>query len=100
MLFRSTHYLTLSKNESEEIWSIRGELVSIGSAMGLHRDPDKWRMHREVAERRRWAWWHILLLERLVLEDPLTEASGVLKLPIQMAVLPFRTTVIHRQPSF
>ncbi|KAL5512772.1 hypothetical protein ACEPAG_3038 [Sanghuangporus baumii] len=64
LLLIRTHYLTLSKNESEEIWSIRGELVSIGTAMGLHRDPDKWRMHREVAERRRWAWWHILLLER------------------------------------
>lgn len=68
LLLIRTHYLTLSKNESEEIWSIRGELVSIGTAMGLHRDPDKWRMHREVAERRRWAWWHILLLERLVLD--------------------------------
>ncbi|KAF8845601.1 hypothetical protein BDN67DRAFT_961186 [Paxillus ammoniavirescens] len=58
------HYLTLSKTDSEEIWSVRGELVSIGMAMGLHRDPLKWRMSREVAERRRWAWWHIILLER------------------------------------
>lgn len=65
MLIR-THYLTLSKNESEEIWSIRGELVAIGTAMGLHRDPEKWKMSREIAERRRWAWWHIILLERFV----------------------------------
>ncbi|KAI5116072.1 hypothetical protein M0805_002918 [Coniferiporia weirii] len=64
LLLIRTHYLTLSKNESEEIWSIRGELVSIGTAMGLHRDPTKWRMSRELAERRRWAWWHIVLLER------------------------------------
>ncbi|EJC98892.1 uncharacterized protein FOMMEDRAFT_113458 [Fomitiporia mediterranea MF3/22] len=64
LLLIRTHYLTLSKTDSEEIWTIRGELVSIGTAMGLHRDPDKWRMSREVAERRRWAWWHILLLER------------------------------------
>lgn len=61
-----THYLTLSKDQSEEIYAIRGELVSIGTAMGLHRDPDKWHMPRDVAERRRWAWWHIILLERSV----------------------------------
>ncbi|KAG6331659.1 hypothetical protein ID866_7430 [Astraeus odoratus] len=58
------HYLTLSKTDSEEIWSVRGELISIGTAMGLHRDPLKWRMSKEMAERRRWAWWHIILLER------------------------------------
>jgi len=57
-------YQTLSKNDSEEIWHIRGELVSIGTAMGLHRDPGKWKMHRDIAERRRWAWWHIVLMER------------------------------------
>lgn len=66
LLLIRTHYLTLSKNDAEEIWAIRGELVSIGTAMGLHRDPDKWNMPRDLAERRRWAWWHIILLERLV----------------------------------
>ncbi|KLO14791.1 hypothetical protein SCHPADRAFT_902932 [Schizopora paradoxa] len=64
LLLVRTHYLTLSKTEGEEIWSIRGELISIGTAMGLHRDPDRWHMPRDVAERRRWAWWHIILLER------------------------------------
>lgn len=64
LLLVRTHYLTLSKNNSEEIWAIRGELVNIGTAMGLHRDPDKWKMPRDLAERRRWAWWHIILLER------------------------------------
>lgn len=63
MLVRA-HFLTLSKTDSEEIWHVRGELITIGTAMGLHRDPGKWRMHRDVAERRRWAWWHIILLER------------------------------------
>ncbi|KAH7916140.1 fungal-specific transcription factor domain-containing protein [Hygrophoropsis aurantiaca] len=58
------HYLTLSKTDSEEIWTVRGELVSMGMAMGLHRDPLKWRLAKDVAERRRWAWWHIVLLER------------------------------------
>jgi hypothetical protein len=63
LLIRS-HYLTLWKAEPEEIWAIRGELLGIGTAMGLHRDPGKWKMHRDVAERRRWAWWHIILFER------------------------------------
>ncbi|KAH7888082.1 fungal-specific transcription factor domain-containing protein [Phlebopus sp. FC_14] len=58
------HYLTLQKTDSEEIWSVRGEIISIGMAMGLHRDPIKWRMSKEMAERRRWAWWHAILLER------------------------------------
>ena len=44
LLLIRAHYLTISKTESEEIWAIRGEVVSIGTAMGLHRDPDKWRM--------------------------------------------------------
>lgn len=63
ILLRS-HYLTLLKKDSEEIWAAAGEMVRIGTAMGLHRDPGKWRMHRDVAERRRWAWWHIMLFER------------------------------------
>lgn len=78
LLLIRTHYLTLSKNESEEIWSIRGELVAIGTAMGLHRDPEKWKMSRELAERRRWAWWHIILLERwqcFLFGRPLSVAS-------------------------
>jgi hypothetical protein len=67
LLLIRAHFLTLSKKESEDIWYVRGELIAIGTAMGLHRDPGKWRMHRDVAERRRWAWWYILLLERSVL---------------------------------
>jgi hypothetical protein len=66
LLLIRTHYLTLKKTDSEEIWSVRGELLTIGTAMGLHRDPGRWKMHRDVAERRRWAWWHIILLERWV----------------------------------
>lgn len=64
LLLIRAHFLTLSKTDSEEIWHVRGELIAIGTAMGLHRDPGKWKMHRDVAERRRWAWWHIILLER------------------------------------
>ncbi|KAG6919321.1 hypothetical protein DXG01_007454 [Tephrocybe rancida] len=71
-------FQTLSKNDTEEIWHIRGELVTIAMAMGLHRDPGKWRMPRDVAERRRWAWWHIVLMERwqaFLFGRPLTIAS-------------------------
>ncbi|TFK56038.1 hypothetical protein OE88DRAFT_1692901 [Heliocybe sulcata] len=64
LLLIRCHYLTLSKTDCEEIWTVRGELASIATAMGLHRDPRKWKMSREVAERRRWAFWHIILLER------------------------------------
>jgi len=38
----------------------------MGLAMGLYHDPTKWRMSKEVAERKRWARWHIILLERCV----------------------------------
>ncbi|KAJ7590740.1 hypothetical protein C8J56DRAFT_540993 [Mycena floridula] len=64
LLVIRSHYLTLIKKDSEEIWSAAGELVRVGTAMGLHRDPGKWKMHRDVSERRRWAWWHIVLFER------------------------------------
>jgi hypothetical protein len=66
LLLCRCHFLTMHKNDSEEIWTIRGELVTIAMAMGLHRDPSKWRKRwdQATAERRRWAWWHIVLLER------------------------------------
>jgi len=34
-------HLTLSKTDSEEIWAVCAELVSMGLAMGLHRDPTR-----------------------------------------------------------
>ncbi|KAI0043687.1 hypothetical protein FA95DRAFT_1563059 [Auriscalpium vulgare] len=64
LLLVRCHYLTLSKIDSEEIWSVKGELMMVATAMGLHRDPGKRKMSLEVAERRRWAWWHVILLER------------------------------------
>jgi hypothetical protein len=60
------HYLTFTKTSPEEIWFVRGELVTVGTAMGLHRDPGRSRYSVETAERRRWAWWHTVLLERFV----------------------------------
>jgi hypothetical protein len=58
------HFHTLSRTDSEEIWSVRGEAISVALAMGLHRDPGRWKMSREVAERRRWTWWNVILIER------------------------------------
>lgn len=64
LLLARCQYLTYAKTDPEEIWAVRGELMTIGTAMGLHRDPGKSRFSKDVAERRRWAWWHIYLLER------------------------------------
>jgi hypothetical protein len=64
LLLVRCNYLTFAKKDPEEIWAVKGQLMTIGTAMGLHRDPGKSRYSNEVAERRRWAWWHIYLLER------------------------------------
>ncbi|VDC03173.1 unnamed protein product [Peniophora sp. CBMAI 1063] len=58
-----THFLAMSKIDTEEMWALRGTLVSAALAMGLHRDPGEG-VPLAVAERRRWLWWHIVLLER------------------------------------
>lgn len=67
LLLIRTHYLMILKNDSEELWHIKGKLVNMATAMGLHRDPGK-ETPFEVAERRRWAWWNILIIERYVHE--------------------------------
>ncbi|KAI0063295.1 hypothetical protein BV25DRAFT_1990699 [Artomyces pyxidatus] len=64
LLLVRCHYLTLSKIDSEEIWCVKGEVVMVATAMGLFRDPGKRKMSLEAMERRRWAWWHVILLER------------------------------------
>lgn len=56
LLLIRAHFQILRKTDSEEIWSVTGELVTVAKAMGLHRDPVRWRMSKSVAERRRWAW--------------------------------------------
>lgn len=56
LLLLRCHFQTLCKSDSEEIWKVTGEVVTVALAMGLHRDPEKWRMSREMAERRRWGW--------------------------------------------
>ena len=70
----------MSKIDTEEMWALRGIIVSAALAMGLHRDPGQ-DVTLAVAERRRydsklsqpylcswqyrsWLWWHILLFER------------------------------------
>ncbi|KAF7978315.1 hypothetical protein HWV62_925 [Athelia sp. TMB] len=64
LLLLRTHFQGLCKTDSEEIWIVKGELMSIALAMGLHRDPNMWHMSRQVAERRRWCWWHLIVLDR------------------------------------
>jgi hypothetical protein len=64
LLLLRCQFHTLSRTDSEDIWSVRGEAISVAVAMGLHRDPGRWNMSKEVAERRRWAWWHVLIVER------------------------------------
>jgi hypothetical protein len=59
------HYLMILKSDNEETWHVKGELVNTATAMGLHRDPGK-EIPFEVAERRRWAWWNVLIFERYV----------------------------------
>ena len=58
-------YLMVSKVDSEETWHVKGEMVNIATAMGLHRDPGK-EIPFDVAERRRWVWWGVILIERYV----------------------------------
>ncbi|KAH7343852.1 hypothetical protein B0J17DRAFT_193228 [Rhizoctonia solani] len=57
-------YLSISKVDCEEIWTIKGEVMSIALSLGLHRDPGKWKLSKEQIERRRWAWWNVVQLER------------------------------------
>ncbi|GBE79222.1 hypothetical protein SCP_0204190 [Sparassis crispa] len=64
LLLLRTHYLSFAQEDPEEPWSVRGELMSIATAIGLHRDPGKSRFDGAEAERRRWAWWHIMVLDR------------------------------------
>jgi hypothetical protein len=58
------HFLTLRKTNAEEIWAVKEELLRIGTAMELHHDPGMLRRDHHQSERRRWAWWNIILLER------------------------------------
>ncbi|EJU06461.1 hypothetical protein DACRYDRAFT_97901 [Dacryopinax primogenitus] len=63
MLLR-TQYLVICKDDCEDVWHIRGEVLSYATALGLHRDPGRWRLNAETVERRRWAWWNVLALGR------------------------------------
>lgn len=66
LLLLRAHFQSLCKTDSEEMWIVKGELMSIALAMGLHRDPDMWHMPRQLAERRRWCWWGLIALDRSV----------------------------------
>ncbi|KZV62266.1 hypothetical protein PENSPDRAFT_618134 [Peniophora sp. CONT] len=62
ILLARGHFLLLTKIDTEENWAVRGELIAIATAMGLHRDPGT-KMPNFVAERKRWAWSHIIAFE-------------------------------------
>ncbi|KAH9019406.1 hypothetical protein EDB85DRAFT_2008436 [Lactarius pseudohatsudake] len=64
LLVARAYYLTLVTVDSEELWLLRAELVAVGTAFGLHRDPSAWSLPTNTAERRRMAWWNIVFLDR------------------------------------
>ncbi|TFY73710.1 hypothetical protein EWM64_g10302, partial [Hericium alpestre] len=79
LLLLRYQFLTMAKCGSEEAWRVRGDLMSIATAMGLHRDPAHSDVPMMVAERRRWAWWHIISIERwqaFMLGRPLAIATA------------------------
>lgn len=59
LLIRGYYYLYATQG-GEELWAAKSRVISVATAMGLHRDPSQWKMPMEVAERRRWLWWMIL----------------------------------------
>ncbi|KAI0249478.1 fungal-specific transcription factor domain-containing protein [Lactifluus subvellereus] len=64
LLLARAYYLTLVTVDSEELWLLRAELVAVGTAIGLHRDPGSWGLPSNTAERRRMAWWNIVFIDR------------------------------------
>ncbi|KAH9930823.1 uncharacterized protein B0H18DRAFT_1116537 [Fomitopsis serialis] len=63
LLLAQTHYLIVFETRLEEVCIMCGELLTIATAMGLHCDPQNV-LPVELAERRRWAWWNLILIER------------------------------------
>jgi hypothetical protein len=63
-LMVKAHCLLHTSRDGEEIWALRGQVVAIAMAMGLHRDPSQWSMPPVIAERRRWLWWNVLCFDR------------------------------------
>jgi hypothetical protein len=98
LLLIQGHYLMLSKTDNEETWRVKGELVAIATAMGLHRDPGK-DMLLEVAERRRWAWWNVVIIERYVYGEYIQFPLIVVDL-LQLASISVRTPYRNRITPF
>ncbi|KAI0319924.1 CHAT domain-containing protein [Amylostereum chailletii] len=77
LLLAQCHYLTLTQVESEELWYLKGKLVTIALALGLHHEPEDDSIP-ELNERRRWAWWNVLCVDRcqaFIMGRPLSIAS-------------------------
>ena len=64
------HFHTVCRIDMEESWVLRGQVVSMCLAMGLHRDPSKWKMTEGIADRRRWIWWNLMMIDRYVILPP------------------------------
>ena len=62
LLLAQSQYLSLTQVALEELWRVRGKLVTIALAMGLHRDPVGANLP-ELDERKRWAWWNVYMLD-------------------------------------
>lgn len=60
------HYYTSAKlsDSAEQIWELCHRMMGVATALGLHRDPERWDLPLEEIIRRRWAWWNVLTYER------------------------------------
>jgi hypothetical protein len=60
-------YMKVSgQSRGEEAWQVKSQCVTIALAMGLHRDPGKWKVLPGVVDRRRAAWWNVVCIDRCV----------------------------------
>jgi hypothetical protein len=66
LLLVRIHYAMITGAQSEDMWSLCRDLVTVGTSIGLHVDPGA-ALDAANTERRRWAWWNLLAIERYVL---------------------------------
>ncbi|KAF8308536.1 hypothetical protein DL93DRAFT_2100582 [Clavulina sp. PMI_390] len=58
------HYLYISQTIPTGSWAGKGDLNAAVLALALHRDPGNWKISPVEIERRRWAWWNFVSLDR------------------------------------
>jgi hypothetical protein len=76
------HYYFSAKatDTGELVWELCNRMVGLATALGLHRDPDKWNMSTEEVVRRRWAWWNVLTYERQIAYHHIASSTRLLTL--------------------